>query len=158
MRGVKTLMALLAAGALAPSAGAAMAAGAQTPEASKAPEVSKTPEASKAPEASKTTPKAREGKETALDRVVRGEVTAVEVSAAPPILTLKVMRGKEATTIDVTVPATAKISQGKATKVLADIKVGDRVWLKYDQMKDRKEADQIRILKSASQTAKPKTS
>jgi hypothetical protein len=151
-------MALLAAGALALSAAAAMAAGTQTPETPKAPEVSKTPEASKPAEASKTTPKAREGKEVAADRVLRGEVTAVEVSATPPTLTIKVMRGKAEETIGVTVPATARISQGKAAKTLTDIKVGDRVWLKYDQMKDRKEADQIRILKSASQTAKPKTS
>jgi hypothetical protein len=68
------------------------------------------------------------------------------------------MRGKAEESIGVTVPATARISQGKAAKTLTDIKVGDRVWVKYDQMKDRKEADQIRILKSASQMAKPKTS
>jgi hypothetical protein len=144
---------VLAAGALALSAGAAMAAGTQTPEVSKAPEVSKTPEAPKAP----ATPKAREGKEIALDQVVRGEVTAVETSATPPTLSLKVMRGKAEESIGVTVPATARISQGKAAKTLTDIKVGDRVWLKYDVLKNRKEADQIRILKSASQTAKPKT-
>lgn len=158
MQGVKTLTAVLAAGVLALSAGIAMAAGSQTPESGKASEMSKTQEASKTPEASKTMSKAREGKEIAADRAVRGEVTAIEPSATPPTLTVKMVRGKETKTLDVTVAATAKITQGKAAKTLADIKVGDRVWLTYDQMKDRKEADQIRILKSASQTAKPKTS
>jgi hypothetical protein len=148
MRGVKVLTALLAAGALSLSATIALAAASPAPEGTKAPGASKT----------MTTSKAREGKETTADRTLRGEVTAIEPSATPATLSVKLVRGKETKSLDVIVPATAKITQGKTVKTLADIKVGDRVWVKYDQMKDHKEADQIRILKSASQMTKPKTS
>jgi hypothetical protein len=71
------------------------------------------------------------------------------------------MRGKEEETVGVEVPPTAKITQGKAAKTLADIKVGDRVWMKYDRTSDKLVADQIRILpgKTAGKTvSKGKTS
>ncbi len=145
MRGVKMVMAMLAAGSLALGAGVTLAATSE----------SKTPEAPKAPAASKETAapagQAKE-KETAVDRIVRGEVTAVEPGAKT--LTVKVMRGKETETVGVEVPDIAKIHQGKATKTLADIKVGDRVWMKYDRMSDKLVADQIRILKPARTAAK----
>jgi len=150
MRGAKVLMALLAAGALTLGAGAALAATGQE----------KAPEPAEAPAASKATPTSKKSeKEVAVDRIVRGEVTAVESSAKT--LTVKVMRGKEAETIGVDVPDTAKITQGKAAKTLADIKVGDRVWMKYDRTSDKLVADQIRILpgKTAGKTvSKGKTS
>ncbi|HSB80942.1 MAG TPA: hypothetical protein VLM91_19335 [Candidatus Methylomirabilis sp.] len=85
-------------------------------------------------------------KENGVDRVVRGEVTHVETSANPPTLTVNVMRGKQAETVGVDVPAGAKIMAGKSMKSLADIKVGDRVWMRYDRTSDRLVADQIRIL------------
>jgi hypothetical protein len=144
MSGAKVLMAVLAAGSLTLGVGLALAATAE----SKAPEASKTPAVSNAP----ATSTEQEAKETAVDRIVRGEVTAVETSAKT--LTVKVMRGKEAETVGVEVPDSAKIHQGKATKTLADIKVGDRVWMKYDRMSDKLVADQIRILKSAPIAAK----
>jgi Cu/Ag efflux protein CusF len=147
MRGTKVLMALLAAGALTLGAGVTLAATGQE----------KTPEPAKAPAVSKATPTSKKGeKEVAVDRIVRGEVTAVESGAKT--LTVKVMRGKKAETIGVDVPDTAKITQGKAAKTLGDIKVGDRVWMKYDRMSNKLVADQIRILKSAPMAAKTESS
>ena len=147
MRGAKVLMALLAAGALTLGAGVALAATGQE----------KAPEPAKAPAVSKATPTSKKSeKEVAVDRIVRGEVTAVESGAKT--LTVKVMRGKEAETIGVDVPDTAKITQGKAAKTLADIKVGDRVWMKYDRTNGKLVADQIRILKSAPMAAKTESS
>lgn len=129
MRGAKVLMALLAAGALAMGAGVTLAGAAEQ----------------KAPESAKTTATSKQGKkEAAVDRIVRGEVLAVETNAKT--LTVKAMRGKEEETVGVEVPQTAKITQGKAVKTLADIKVGDRVWMKYDRMTNKLVADQIRIL------------
>jgi hypothetical protein len=155
---------MLAAGSLALGAGLALAA---TTE-SKAPEASKTPAVSKASatageneakeaKAEQRTEKARADqvkgeKESAVDRIVRGEVTAVEPGAKT--LSVKVMRGKEAEDVGVQVPDNAKITQGKAAKALTDIKVGDRVWMKYDRMTDKLVADQIRILKPARMAAK----
>lgn len=164
MRGVKMLIVMLAAGSLTLGAGLALAATGE----SKAPEASKTPAVTKAPatqvgkeaketKAEQQTEKARAAqqkgeKEVAPDRIVRGEVTAVQISAKT--LTIKTMKGKEAETIAVDVPDTAKITQGKATKTLGDITVGDRVWMKYDRMTNKLVADQIRILKSAPKAAK----
>jgi len=145
MRGTQVLLALLAAGSLTLGAGLALAASTE----SKAPEGSKTPAVSKAPATAGE-------KEAAVDRIVRGEVTAVETGAKT--LTVKAMRGKEVETVAVEVPDTAKIHQGKATKVLADIKVGDRVWMKYDRMSDKLVADQIRILKPVPMASKSETS
>ncbi len=168
MRGVKMLAAMLAAGSLTLGAGLALAATGE----SKAPEASKTPAVTKAPatqvekeaketkaeqqaEKARATQKKGE-KEVAPDRIVRGEVMAVEISAKT--LTIKTMKGKEAETIGVEVPDTAKIAEGKATKTLADIKVGDRVWMKYDRMTNKLVADQIRILKPAPKAVKSESS
>lgn len=140
-------MALLAAGALTLGAGVALAATGQE----------KAPELAKAPAVSKATPTSKNAeKEVAIDRIVRGEVTAVEPAAKT--LTIKAMRGKEEETVGVEVPPTTKITQGKAAKTLADIKVGDRVWMKYGRTNDKLVADQIRILKSAPMAAKSESS
>ncbi len=147
MRGVKMVMAMLAAGSLALGGSVALAATSE----SRAPEASKTTEASKATPA----PVAKE-KETAPDRIVRGEVTSVDAGAKT--LTVKALRSKETETVGVEVPDTVKITQGKMTKTLGDIKVGDRVWMKYDRMSDKLVADQIRILKSGPMAAKGETS
>jgi len=161
-------MAMLAAGALALGAGVTLAATGESkaPEASKAPAVSNAPatpgnqeaKETKAVQQSEKAQATREKgeKEAAVDRIVRGEVTAVEATAKT--LTVKAMRGKEAETVGVEVPDTAKITQRKATKTLADIKVGDRVWMKYDRKSDKLVADQIHILKSAPTVAKSESS
>ena len=147
-RGTRVLLAMLVAGALALGGGVSLAATGE-----KAPEASKTPAISTVP----ATPGSQEGKEM---KSVRGHVTAVDPTAKT--LSIKPMQGKEAETIGVEVPDTAKITQGKATKTLADIKVGERVWMKYDRTGDKLEADQIHILRSgktANQSAsKNKTS
>jgi hypothetical protein len=155
MHSGKMLMALLIASSLALGAGVAFGATSESTEYSKKPEASNAATASPATESKemKATPAGKE-KESAADRIVRGAVTAVEPSANPATLTLKVMRGKQAETVGVDVPATATIHEGKAIKTLADVKVGDRVWMKYDRMNDKLVADSIRILGSTKAAAK----
>jgi hypothetical protein len=153
MRSGKKLMALLAAGSLALGVGVAFGATSESTEYSKKPETSKATTASGTSESMEMKAAPVE-KETAADRIVRGVVSAVEPSANPATLTLKVMRGKQAETVGVDVPATAKIHEGKAVKTLADINVGDRVWMKYDRTNDKLVADSIRILKSTKMAAK----
>ncbi|HEX7550400.1 MAG TPA: hypothetical protein VF579_07480, partial [Candidatus Methylomirabilis sp.] len=85
-------------------------------------------------------------KEIAPNRIVRGEVTAVEASATPPTVTVKVMRGKSPETVAVEVPSSAKITSGKVGKSLTDITIGSRVWMRYDRLSDRLVADQIHLL------------
>lgn len=168
MRATQVLMTLLTAGALTLGAGVTLAATGE----SKAPEPARTPAVSRAPalpqeqeaketgavqKAEKARAAAEKGeKEVAPDRIVRGDVTAVEVSAKT--LTVRAGRGKRAETIGVEVPDTAKITRGKAVKTLADIKVGDRVRMKYDRMSDRLVADQIRILNPTQTAARHKSS
>jgi len=153
MREAKVLMAMLAAGALALGAGVTLAA---TPATSNAPATPGNQEAkeTKAVQQSEKAQMTREkGKmETAVDRIVRGEVTAVEPTAKT--MTVKAMLGKEPATVGVDVPDTAKIMQGKTTKTLSDIKVGDRVWMKYDRMSDKLVADQIHILSPGKAASK----
>ena len=160
------LIGLWAGGSLVLASGLALAATqSTTPEPAKAPAVAapvapaKEP-AAKEPQESKTEQKAEKApmakskaeKEVAADRIVRGEVTAVE--AAAKTLTVKTMRNKKEEIVGVEVPDTVKITQGKAVKTLADIKIGDRVWMKYDRMSDKLVADQIRILPHAKMATK----
>jgi hypothetical protein len=164
MSGARMLAALLITGSLAVGSGLALAATAEpkASDASKTPAVSKTvvpPVAKEATEA-KTTQQAEKAraaqekgeKEVAPDRVVHGEVASVEVAAKT--ITVDVMRGKETETVGVEVPDTAKITEGKATKTLADVKIGDRVRMTYDRLSDKLVADQIHILKAAPAAAK----
>ncbi len=162
MRGTKVakvLIGVCTAGSLALGAGLALAATTEskTPEPAKAPAVAAPAapaNASGGTEAKeyKTEPKAEKAsaakgnteKEMAADRTVRGQVAAVEATAKT--LSVKTMRNKKEETVGVEVPDTVKITQGKAVKTLADIKVGDRVWMKYDRMSGKLVADQIRIL------------
>ncbi|HSB82713.1 MAG TPA: hypothetical protein VLM91_28395 [Candidatus Methylomirabilis sp.] len=161
MHSGKVLMALLAAGSLAFGAATALAATSESTEYASKPAASKATTAS-APTESKqmnATPAEKENakeNETATDRIARGVVTAVEPSANPATLTLKVMRGKQEDTVGVDVPSSAKILEGKATKTLADIKVGDRVWMKYDRTSDTLVADTIRILRKPAKMAAKK--
>ena len=166
----KLLIGVCTAGSLALGAGPAFAA---TTE-SKAPEPANAPAAAtpapakasaekgaseyKAEQKAEKAPaaKAKGEKEAAADRTVRGEVTAVEATAKT--LSVKTMRNKKEETIGVEVPDAVKITQGKAVKTLADIKVGDRVWMKYDRMSDKLVADQIHILPQQKMAAKKKTS
>ena len=134
----------------------------KTPEAAKSPAVTTPAPAAAAKEATEykteqKTDKAQAAmekgeKEVAADRTVRGEVTAVETMAKT--LTVKTMRNKMEDIIGVEVPDAVKISQGKAAKTLADIKVGDHVWMKYDRMSNKLVADTIHILPSQKMAVK----
>jgi hypothetical protein len=140
MHGVKPLMAMLAAGSLILGAGVALA----------------STEAAKAPEGSKTMATPTMSK--AEVRRVRGEVTAVEPSASPMTLTMKSKEGKEVLTVGVDVTGKTIIREGKVRKSLADIKVGDRVWMRYERTDGKLVAEYIRILKPTMRTAMSKTS
>ncbi len=132
----KTILALAVAVPLVLGAGMALAAaeGAKAPEGYRA---AATPPMSKAEV-----------------RHVRGEVTAVEPSASPMTLTMKGKEGKEELTVGVDVTDKTIIREGKVRKSLADIKVGDRVWMKYERTDGKLVADYIRILNSARVAAK----
>lgn len=157
MHSGKMWMAFLAAGSLVLGAGIAFAATSESTEYSKKPEAPKATTAPAPTESKRKTATPAE-KETATDRMVRGVVTAVEPSASPSTLTLKVMRGKQEETVGVDVPAGTKILAGKTAKTLADLKVGDRVWMKYDRTSDKLVADSIRILKKPAKLAAQKAS
>ena len=136
MYSVKLLMGLPAVVILALCAGVALA----------APYGSTNPEGGQAP-AAKTAPS------RPVHHTVRGEVTAVEPGANPPTLVVKAMRGKQELTVGVDITDKTVIRQGKAKKTLADIKVGDRVWMKYEQTKETEVAEEIHILKPAHMAA-----
>jgi len=174
MRGVnvaKVLIGVWTAGSRALSAVLALAATTETktPEAAKTPGVSapaapakvsgeKEVQETKAEQKAEKAQVAKEKgeKEVAADRTVRGDVTAVETTAKT--LTVKTMRNKKEDIIGVEVPDAVKITQGKAAKTLADIKVGDHVWMKYDRMSDKLVADTIHIVPPQKTTAKKKSS
>lgn len=92
--------------------------------------------------------------ETAVDRVVRGDVTAVVLPART--LVVQAMLGGDAATIGVEVPPTTRISAGDTPKTFSDIKVGDTVWMRYDRLRTKLVADQIRIEGPAAAPAKAK--
>ncbi len=97
-------------------------------------------------------------KEAAHDRVVRGPVTAVDASANPNTLVMQAGSGKQAMTVGVDVPSDTKIMKGKTKISLSDIKVGDRIALRYDRTNDGLVAEQIRILPASSKAAEAETS
>lgn len=130
MREAKTLMAVLTAGSLILGVQAALA----STEAAKAPTTQVMPK----PEI----------------RRVLGQVTAVDPSANPPTLTMKAMEGKQELTVGVDVTNKTIIRGGKARKTLSDVKVGDRVWMKYERTDGKLVADYIRILKPTRMAAK----
>jgi hypothetical protein len=138
MRGSQKLLALVAAGALTLGAGVALAA-TDTSKTAASPESTTVQTATKAE----------------VHRV-RGEVTAVEPGARTMVV--KAMEGKKALDVGVDVTDKTIIRQGKANKTLDDIKVGDRVWMRYEKTSDKLVADFVRILKAAKVAAKSKSS
>ena len=138
MGGSPKLLALVVAGALTLGAGVALAA----TDASK---TAVSPEATTVQTANKAE----------VHRVVRGEVTAVEPGAKTMVV--KAMEGKKALDVGVDVTDKTIIREGKASKTLTDIKVGDRVWMKYEKANDKLVADFVRILKPAKMAAKGKS-
>lgn len=134
MRAHKAFIALMAAGSLALGTGTALA----------------SSDTATAPEGSK--PAAAPAAKKAEVHRVRGEVTSVEPGAKTMVV--KVMEGKKEMTVGVDVNDKTVIRRGRAHKTLADIKVGDRVWMKYDRESDKLVAEQIRILRTAHVAAK----
>jgi hypothetical protein len=139
MRGSMKLLALVVTGSLSLGVGLALASGTGT---------------SKATGVNKSSASQMEKKSEA--RHVQGEVTAVEHGAKT--LVVKAMEGKKALDVGVDVTDKTIIREGKANKTLGDIKVGDRVWMKYEKTSDKLVADSIRILKPATMAAKNKSS
>ncbi len=138
MRPIKTGFVMLAAGVLAAGPGTALASTA----AAKAPEGARPASQAVAP-----APAARPG-----ERRVRGEVTAVEPNAKT--IVVKVMEGKKELIVGAEVTEKTSIREGNAHKILANIKVGEHVWMKYDRMSDKLVADGIHILKPHGVAAK----
>ncbi len=95
---------------------------------------------------------------------VRGRITAIDTSASPETVTMNVGRGKNIKAMGVEVPSTVKIMEGKSAKTLSDVKVGDRVAMRYAREKNRLVAEQIHILggghiaKAGSHTGNPAAS
>jgi len=137
MRGSMKFLALMAAGSLTLGTGVALA----------------SSSTSKATEATKSSAGRMEKKSEV--RSVRGEVTAVEPGAKTMVV--KVMEGKKALDVGVDVTDKTIVREGKANKTLGDIKVGDRVWMKYEKTSDKLVADSIRILSPATMAAKTKS-
>ena len=137
MRGSQKSLALVAAVALTLGAGVALA----------APDTTKPAEATK--------PSATQVEKAEFHRVVRGEVTAVEPGAKTMVV--KAMEGKKALDVGVDVTDKTIIREGKVNKTLGDIKVGDRVWMKYEKTSDKLVAESIRILSPATMAAKTKS-
>jgi hypothetical protein len=137
MRGSKKIMVLVAASSLTLGAGLALA----------------SSDTSKA--TGETNPSASQIEKKSEVRRVRGEVTAVEPGAKTMVV--KAMEGKKVLDVGVDVPDKAIIREGKTNKTLGDIKVGDRVWMKYEKASDKLVADYIRILKPANVAAKSKS-
>jgi len=83
---------------------------------------------------------------------VTGDVTAVDTKAG--IVTVsKMVKGKAELTV-VTVDAKTKIEMEKEKKVLADVKVGDKVTVKYTEVDGKNVAKSIAI-KPAEKKAEP---
>jgi hypothetical protein len=167
MRGVnvgKVLVGVMVTASLALGTSLALAASteAQTSGAATTPAVSQPPATSAAESTGgQKTEKAQAArekreKEVAAHRTVRGEVTAVE--SAAKTLTVKTMRNKKEKMVGVDVPDMVKITEGKAAKTLADIKVGDHVWMRYDRMSNKLVADEIHILPPQKTASKKKSS
>ncbi len=133
----KILMAVLTAGSLALGSGPALATTASP----------KTTGSSKSGAA-------QSEKKAEMHRI-RGEVTAVEPGANTMVI--KAPEGKKELTVGVDVNDKTIIREGKAAKTLADVKVGDKVWMKYERVNDKLVANYIRILNPASMAAKSKS-
>ncbi len=137
MRGSKKILLLVAAGSLILGTGLALAS-------------SDTTKATGA-----TTSSATQMEKKSEVRHVRGEVTSVEPDAKTMVV--KAMEGKTALDVGVDVTDKTIIREGKANKTLGDIKVGDRVWMKYQKTNDNLVAEFVRILKPANVAAKSKS-
>jgi hypothetical protein len=125
------LVAWVLAGALVGSAGLALAADTATT----------TPDMGKAAQTAKTPAKAATAEK---HRTVRGELTVVQ----PDSLTVK-MEGKHARMLTLALSDRTKVHEGKATKSVSDLKVGERVAIRYTQSAAANTAVRVNILREA---------
>ena len=149
MHRCKVFVGLFAAGVLALGAGAALATQQAVKGSAGAAPAAPTAEAPPGSNAASM----HAGRNAEIRRV-SGLVTHVEPGAAPPTLVVRAMEGKTPLVVGVDVPGTALIRQGKAQKTLGDIKVGDRVWMKYERTTNHLIAEDIHILKPYRVAAK----
>ncbi len=178
MRSMKWAVTLLAAGTLTLGSGVAFAAESTTSTPAKpatpavAPAKPATPAVAKAKamgptaevreskaqqqrevQAETSEAKGQRGREVAADRMYDGVVTHVDTTAHPNTLVMNTMLNKQVLTVGVDVLPSTKIIQGGATKTLADISKGDRIWMQWDRTTNHLVADQIRILQSSNKLA-----
>jgi len=147
MRHISSVLGALTLGLFMVGSGAAVAQTSPAPAASPAPKNESKAQEHK--ESSATQSKeVRHASANRNLRYVRGEVTAVETSASPETLTMTTGSGEKAQTIGVDVPSSTKITEGKRSKSLNDIKVGEHVALRYERQSDRLVAQQIHILQN----------
>ena len=76
-------------------------------------------------------------------RDVVGKVVAVELGSKT--IVMETPAGKSVMTVGAEVPDKATITAGKATKSLSDIKVGDKIRMKYVREEDRLVVQSIAI-------------
>ena len=93
--------------------------------------------------------------ETLKVTYVTGEVKAVDTVAKTIIVVKKVLRGKEEETV-VTVDEKTTITKGKAKKMLADVKVGNNVTVKYTEVEGKNVAKSVAIKAAKKKAAKKK--
>jgi ribosomal protein S1 len=93
--------------------------------------------------------------ETLKVTYVTGEVKAVDTVAKTITVVKKVVRGKEEETV-VTVDEKTTITKGKAKKMLADVKVGNNVTVKYTEVEGKNVAKSVAIKAAKKKAAKKK--
>ncbi len=128
----KGMVAWALAGALIGSTGLALAADTATPA---TPATGKTATTQMAKTPAKTAKMEKH-------RVVRGELTAVQ----PDSMTVKLM-GKETHTLNIGLSDKTRVHEGKTAKSVSDLKVGERIAVRYDQTAKAKPADSVNILR-----------
>jgi hypothetical protein len=77
---------------------------------------------------------------------VDAQVTAIDRTASPMMLTVRVMQGKTAHTLRLELTDTTTVQQGLFTRSLDAVKVGDHIYLDYERDNGKLIADEIGIL------------
>jgi hypothetical protein len=81
-----------------------------------------------------------------IQRTVRGVVTAINTTADPQTIVVKVMLpNKEDLIVGARVPADAKVARGKHAAKLPDLKVGETVAITYLKSPDGLTAQSIHV-------------
>ncbi len=96
---------------------------------------------------------ASSGQQQAVMHEGAGVVTAVEPDAHPQTVVVETKAGNQEMTVGAYVFDQTKITEGRSEKGLGDVKVGDRVWIRWKKTDDALIADSIRILGPANQAA-----